>query len=31
MWAHDVDTPDYARRLDAVERSIRGRTETEEP
>jgi ribosomal-protein-alanine N-acetyltransferase len=26
MWAHDVDTPDYARRLDARERSIRGRT-----
>ena len=31
MWAHDVDTPDYARRLDAIEQSIRGRTDTEEP
>jgi ribosomal-protein-alanine N-acetyltransferase len=26
MWAHDVDTPDYTRRLDAIEASIRGRT-----
>jgi ribosomal-protein-alanine N-acetyltransferase len=26
MWAHDVDSPDYARRLDAIEQSIRGRT-----
>jgi ribosomal-protein-alanine N-acetyltransferase len=30
MWAHDVDTPAYTARLDAIERSIHGTT-TEEP
>jgi len=26
MWAHEVDSPDYTRRLDAIDASIRGRT-----
>jgi hypothetical protein len=26
MWAHDVDLPEYAERLDAIERSIPGTT-----
>jgi ribosomal-protein-alanine N-acetyltransferase len=26
MWAHDVDTPEYAERLAAIERAIPGRT-----
>jgi ribosomal-protein-alanine N-acetyltransferase len=27
MWAHDIDTPAYADRLDLIERTVRGTTE----
>ncbi len=30
MWAHDIDTPDYAAMLSALERSIPGETRYEE-
>jgi len=31
MWAYDVNTPDYARLLDAIERGVRGTTVVERP
>lgn len=30
MWAHDVDLPSYAERLDAIEATVRGTTDIEE-